>query len=63
MFKQEQWHEVKTKHINWDDLIMYAKVAWVRVVNLLRLISIKLKPFLIVSMKLEAVEMFFIDGI
>ena len=42
---------------------MYAKVAWVRVVNLLRLISIKLKPFLIVSMKLEAVEMFLIDGI
>jgi hypothetical protein len=35
---QKQWHESKVKHLIWDDLIMYAKVAWERVVNLLRLV-------------------------
>ena len=25
VFNQEQWHECKTKHLIWDDLIIYAK--------------------------------------
>ncbi len=27
-FNQQYWHESKVKHLVWDELIMYAKVAW-----------------------------------
>ena len=28
VFNHEQWHEFKVKHRIWDELIIYAKVAW-----------------------------------
>ena len=33
VFNQGQWHESKVKHLNWDDCIIYAKLAWARVVK------------------------------
>ena len=33
MFNQEQWDESKMKHLIWDNLIMYAKIAWARVIK------------------------------
>ena len=32
-FNHEQWHQSKMKHLIWDNLIMYAKVAWATVVE------------------------------
>ena len=33
VFNQEQWHESEVKHLICDDLVMYAKVAWARIVK------------------------------
>lgn len=33
---KEQWHKSKVKHLIRDDLIMYAKVTWARVVKLVK---------------------------
>ena len=32
-FNQEQWHISKVKHEIWDELIIYAQVAWKRVLG------------------------------
>jgi hypothetical protein len=32
-FNQEQWHESNMKHLIWDNLIMYSKVAWAMMVE------------------------------
>ena len=37
LFNNEQWHESKVKYLIWDDLLMYAKVAWERVVNFVKI--------------------------
>ena len=37
VFNQEQWHESKMKQVIWDDLIVYTKVAWARVVKLIEI--------------------------
>ena len=39
VFNHEQWHESKVKQKIWDELIIYAKVAWKRVVEQLRLVA------------------------
>lgn len=39
---QDQWHETKVKYLIWDDLIMYTKIAWERVVK-----YVKISTFLI----------------
>ena len=33
VFNQEQWHISKVKHKIWDELIIYAQVAWKRVLE------------------------------
>ena len=33
VFNWEQWHKSKIKHLVWNDLIMYTKAAWERVVK------------------------------
>lgn len=33
VFNHEQCRESKMKHLIWDDLVMYAKVAWIRMVK------------------------------
>jgi len=33
VFNHEQWHESNVKHRNWYGLIIYAKVAWQRVIE------------------------------
>ena len=37
LFNQDQRHESKVKHLIWDDLIMNAKIAWARVVKLVKI--------------------------
>jgi len=39
VFNHEQWHEPKMKHLVWDDLIMYAKVAWEWVAKFVEIMS------------------------
>ena len=41
---QKQWHESKVKHLIWDDYIMYAKVAWARVIKLIKISTYLAKP-------------------
>ena len=36
-FGKEQWHESKVKHLDWDDFIIYAKLAWARVVKFVKI--------------------------
>ena len=45
VFNHEQWHESKVKHRNWDELIIYAKEAWNRVIE-----QIKISSFSAVAM-------------
>jgi hypothetical protein len=33
VLNHEQWHESKSKHLVWDDLIIYAKVGWERLIK------------------------------
>jgi hypothetical protein len=33
VFNHKQWHETRVKHHIWDELILYAKVAWERVLK------------------------------
>lgn len=35
VFNQEEWLESKVKHVIWNELNLYTKVAWVRVVKLI----------------------------
>jgi hypothetical protein len=39
VFNHEQWHVSKVKHQIWDSLIFYAKVAWKRVVEQIKISS------------------------
>ena len=63
VFNHEQWHESKMKHLIWDNLIMYAKMAWERVVNLLRLASTWPKPSFKDLIKLGEIGTFFLEVI
>ena len=45
VFNNEQWHETKVKHCIWDELIVYAKVAWNWVIK-----QIKISSFSMVAM-------------
>jgi uncharacterized Zn-finger protein len=33
VFNHEPWHESKVKHLVWDDLVIYTKATWERVVK------------------------------
>ena len=44
VFNHEQWHESKVKQRNWDELIIYAKAAWKRVLE-----HIKTSNFLVAA--------------
>ena len=46
MFNHEQWHESKVKHQIWDELIVYAKVAWERVIKQIKISSFSAKAML-----------------
>ena len=46
MFNNEQWHESKTIHLICEDLIMYAKVACVRVVKFTKVSAYSTKALL-----------------
>ena len=48
----EQWHESKMKHLIWDDLTMYAKVAWARVAKFVEINTYLAKALSKSSMKL-----------
>ena len=39
VFNHEQWHESKVKHKIWDELLMYARAAWERVLKLIKISS------------------------
>ena len=45
IFNHEQWHETRVKHRIWDELILYAKSAWERVLK-----QIKISKFLMVGL-------------
>ena len=39
VFNHEQWHESKVKHRIWDELIMYVKAAWERIIKHIKISS------------------------
>ena len=39
VFNHKQWHESKIKHRIWDELIMYAMVAWKWVIKQIKISS------------------------
>ena len=45
VFNQEHWHKSKVKQRIWDELMIYAKVAWTRVLE-----QIKISSFSAVAM-------------
>ena len=45
VFDHEQWHEAKVEHQIWDELIMYAREAWKKVLK-----QIKVSSFSAVAM-------------
>ena len=45
VFNHGQWHESKVKHKIWDELIIYAKATWNRVIE-----QIKISSFFVVAM-------------
>ena len=46
VFNHEQWHASKFKHRIWDKLIVYAKVAWERVIKQIKISSYSAKAML-----------------
>lgn len=42
VLNQEQWHKFKVKHLNWSDLILYAKVVWERVVHFVTITALSI---------------------
>lgn len=42
VFSNTQWHESKVKQRIWDELIIYAKVAWNRVIEQIKISSFSL---------------------
>jgi hypothetical protein len=42
----EQWHVSKVKHRIWDELIIYAKAAWNRVVKQIKISSFSAEAML-----------------
>lgn len=52
---------IKVKHLIWDNLIMYAKMSWARVVKFVKIASIWPKPFSKVLTKFGALGMSFVD--
>jgi hypothetical protein len=53
---------IKVKHLIWDNLIMYAKMPWARVVKFVKIASIWPKPFSKVLTKFGALGTSFVDG-
>jgi hypothetical protein len=45
VFNREQWHEAEVKHKIWDELIIYVKATWKRVLK-----QIKTSSFSTVAM-------------
>ena len=39
VFNREHWHMTKVKHYIWDEFILYGKMAWKRVVELIKISS------------------------
>jgi hypothetical protein len=37
VFNREQWHKSTVKHSIWDELIIYAKEAWNRVIEQIKI--------------------------
>ena len=52
VFNQERWHESKVKYLIWDDPIMYAEMAWARVVKFVKISISRPKLSLRASMTL-----------
>jgi hypothetical protein len=46
LFNHEQWHESKVKPLIWDDLIMYAKMAWARVITFVKISAYSVEALL-----------------
>jgi hypothetical protein len=46
VFNQEQWHELKVKHLIRDDHIMYTKMAWARIVEIFKISAYSTKALL-----------------
>ena len=46
VFNHEQWHESKVKQQIWDELITYAKAAWKRVVEQIKINKLSTAPIL-----------------
>jgi hypothetical protein len=39
VFNHKQWHKSEVKHRDWDELIMYAKPTWKRVMKQIKISS------------------------
>ena len=46
VFNLERWHKSKSKHLIWDNLISYAKVAWAKVVKYVKVSTYPTKALL-----------------
>jgi hypothetical protein len=46
VFNHEQWHESKVKQRLWDELIIYAKAAWDRAIEQLKIMSFSMAAML-----------------
>jgi hypothetical protein len=62
VFNHEQWHVSKVKHQIWDSLIFYAKVAWKRVVEQIKISSFSALAMLQALIGLGELGMSFVEG-
>ena len=62
MFNHEQWHETKVKHRIWDELTVYAKAAWNRVIKQIKISSFSAQAMLQGFDKTWALGVLFVEG-
>jgi hypothetical protein len=67
VFNHEPWHESKVKHLVWDDLVIYTKAAWERVVKQVKISifcvgSLSTKDIPEASTKCGVLGMSFVEG-
>ena len=63
MFNHVEWHLSKVKHRIWDELIIYAKTAWKRVVEQIRISRFLATAFLQGFDKSWGLGVSFVEGI
>ena len=58
---KNKWYKSKVKHLIWNDLILYAKVAWERMFKYVKIVPFWLIPSLKASTKLGVLGKSFVD--